>query len=110
MRLHRFLSVAPLLAAALGMACSSSSSTNPKDPNDPVNPPPVKRITGQTDFSSAPPNGAVNNGRGGAELGGAGTASPDAPPAANAGAGKDQSAQPQRTVEETDLYRLDGDR
>src|SRR4051794_36369306 len=59
------------------------------------------RAAGQTSFESAPPNGsAPNPTAGGADSGSGGTnAPPAAPPAVTT-----------RTVEETDLYRLEGNR
>jgi hypothetical protein len=76
-----------LVASACGLAagCSDSNSSG-------VTP---ELYQGQSDFSSAPPNGS-GNGRGG------GTGSPS--PAEGGSGG------PPRTVEETDLYRLEGDR
>lgn len=84
----------PLLAAAVAIGGCHSN------PND--------RITGQTDFVSAPPGGA-GGGRGGA-TGAAGSGdsagTPPSSPATNGNGG----TTPTRTVEETDLYRLDGNR
>jgi hypothetical protein len=82
------------IAAFTLAACSSS---------------PAERKPKQTSFISAPPNGsAVGNQGGGPRAGlaaGAGAAVPAAGAAADAA-----SAAPTRTVEETDLYRLEGNR
>jgi len=64
------------------------------------------RTVGQTSFESAAPNGSYGDGRG-AVAGDGGAGDAPAPPAAP-GAGADSG--PPRTVEETDLYRLDGTR
>ncbi|HEY8073890.1 MAG TPA: beta-propeller domain-containing protein [Labilithrix sp.] len=69
------------------------------------NPGGTDREEGQTDYTSAPPAG---QGGGGSSSGGAGGAAPTA----NAG---DKSASPtfapdQRSIAETDIYRLDGNR
>jgi len=70
--------------------------------------------TGPTDFESAPPGGsAVGQGLSGGAVGGAATGAPAANagssvPPAGAKAGGVASAP--RTVQETDLYRLDGNR
>lgn len=63
--------------------------------------PPEQRHEGQTDFSSAPPAGQANGGRG--ATGGGEAAGDSATPGASDGSAP-------RSVEETDLYRLDGDR
>ena len=63
------------------------------------------RSPGQTSFVSAPPNGMSQGGAGAGEAGGAGDGSApgtNTPPASPGGT--------TRTVEETDLYRLDGNR
>ncbi len=71
--------------------------------------------TGQTDFTSAPPAGASGGGGRGASLG-AGSASASsgssasAPAAAPPQAPSSSSSTTPRTVQETDLYRLDGNR
>lgn len=62
-------------------------------------------VAGASEFSSAPPAGSFGR----AESGGVATGAPAAAGDAN-GAGKGPSAAAPRTVEETDLYRLDGDR
>ena len=88
---------------ALVAGCSSHTS-------DPASAPPQQRIPGQHDFVSAPlPGSAASRG------GSFGTAAGDnagAAPAAPGAGGKSTSAPApsQRTVEETDLYRLEGDR
>jgi hypothetical protein len=63
---------------------------------------PQERVQGQTEFTSAPPltGGAAKGAAGAPAAGSAGAA----PAAASA------SAAPDRKVEETDLYRLEGDR
>ncbi|MES1176309.1 MAG: beta-propeller domain-containing protein [Myxococcales bacterium] len=68
--------------------------------------PAQSREVGQSDFASVSP-GASQNGRGGlAEASGGATSSA---PGSNTASGPGAAAQP-RTVEETDLYRLEGDR
>ena len=66
---------------------------------------PTARVAGQTDFVSAPPGGSgvASFPRGGGATDAAGNATPKAGTPAPA-------ATPARTVEETDLYRLEGDR
>jgi hypothetical protein len=101
--------VATVLASG---ACSSGgpSSRTPPGGGPGSTPPP---ITGQTDFVSAPPNGAsagggrsaglsAGSGGGGAPTGASNASTPPAP-------GQAPASQP-RTVQETDLYRLDGNR
>lgn len=97
MALRSLLSVATLTALCAGpsllMACGSSGSE----------PPPVDRAEGQSEFISAPPGGASGGSyKGGGESTGA--------PSSDAGAGVGDKAAVARKVEETDLYRLDGDR
>jgi signal transduction histidine kinase len=97
-----------LLAAALASAsCGGGSSARSTQL------PGVDRITGQTTFASAPPYGASGTGTstsfgaGGAAQGAAdhaGTAAPSAAAPSNA------ATSAPRTVQETDLYRLDGNR
>ncbi len=83
----------PLLLGAAGLAaCHSGGGTT--------------RVIGQTSFVSAPPGGQVATAYGprAASASGAGAAGNDtAAPASS-------SSQPTRTVEETDLYRLEGNR
>lgn len=76
----------------LAVAVSACSSGNPND-----------RIVGQTDFVSAPMAGSAAGGRNGVSEG------TGAPGAGGAGTPAN-SPMPQRTVEETDLYRLEGTR
>lgn len=95
--------LAVLLATACGTAaCSSSTgSTGGTD-----------RIEGQTDFSSSPPGQNVGRGLAQDSVGSTGAGGPTSaavPGASNASAGAAQSAAP-RTVEETDLYRVEGNR
>ncbi|HWE29352.1 MAG TPA: beta-propeller domain-containing protein, partial [Polyangia bacterium] len=67
---------------------------------------PTDRITGQTEFISAPMAGTSGGGaRNGVGDGTAGGATPGTTPSTPA-----INPQPQRTVEETDLYRLEGTR
>jgi hypothetical protein len=84
-------SLIPLIPLTLAAACSGSGSSN--------------RVVGQTDFISAPPAGGTASGArtlNGAAAGAGGAAG--AVPTAST-----TSTTP-RTVEETDLYRLEGDR
>jgi hypothetical protein len=92
----------PLLATVLGLGACGGSASPPGG---------TGRVTGQTDFESAPPYGA--SGGSSATLGAGGVGAPS-------GASNNASATPQtasgtpasqpRTVQETDLYRLDGNR
>ncbi len=101
-----FRSLAPL-ASVLGLsalstflpACSSGGGDAGQQNPD-------GRVKGQTSFQSAPPAGgsSFGGGRGGGEAS-AGAADNGATPSQN----KTGTAPP-RTVEETDLYRLDGNR
>jgi hypothetical protein len=89
-----------LTLGSLQLGCSSASPSG-KTP---------ELIEGQSDFASAPPNG---NGRGGGspELAAGDAASTTAPAASNGNSkSTSSSSATPRTVEETDLYRLDGDR
>jgi hypothetical protein len=82
------------LGTPLGIgACSSSGPSTPNTP-----------ITGQTSFVSAPFAG--QSGGGGAFAASNGVGGETAAPAASAGSGTSTT----RTVQETDLYRLDGNR
>lgn len=76
-------------------------------------PPAAERVDGQTEFVSAPPGGqfagARNSAAGGGDFGGAPSAAADAG-TTPATPGPGSTATPARKVEETDLYRLDGDR
>ena len=109
----------PLLASAFAMgACGGSSP-----PSTSHGPTPTT-VTGQTTFESAPPYGASGQGGGasvgfgGAGSGGGGATSGASAPAGLAApttaappsaAGVPDTSAP-RTVQETDLYRLDGNR
>jgi hypothetical protein len=65
------------------------------------------RVEGQSDFQSAPPAGQG----GGGNFGGASDAAGGAAPSANGGKGSSTQAIPTtRAVEETDIYRLEGDK
>src|SRR5450432_414701 len=68
---------------------------------------PSSVVSGQSDFVSAPLGG--QNG-GGADFAGDSAGNAAAPAAAPAAAGGGKSATTPRTVQETDLYRLDGNR
>ncbi|MEO7733076.1 MAG: beta-propeller domain-containing protein [Kofleriaceae bacterium] len=81
------LSHALLLIAALG-GCGSEDQ---------------ERSAGQTSFQSAPPSGSRGGGGGFPADSGGGAAPPAAPPVA-------QPTSSTRTVQETDLYRLEGNR
>lgn len=81
-----------LCLAAAGAACSPS---------------PKSRVPGQTTFVSAPPAGSVGSRN---AAGGATNVGAAAPPGAPDASGPKAASSPTRTVEETDLYRLDGDR
>ncbi|HKY37125.1 MAG TPA: beta-propeller domain-containing protein [Polyangiaceae bacterium] len=86
-------------AVLLGIGCSGNGKggTTPE------------LLEGQTDFSSAPPSG--QNGRDGGELASAdANGAPSAGPGAQEGDDAAGGSAPPREVEETDLYRLDGDR
>ncbi|HEY0195649.1 MAG TPA: beta-propeller domain-containing protein [Kofleriaceae bacterium] len=76
------------LAAAVAAACGDGGDRD--------------RAVGQTSFESAPPGGGTRNG-GGADSG-AGDAEGGVPSPTN------PTSSPTRTVEETDLYRLEGNR
>jgi hypothetical protein len=82
------------LAAPAGLgACSSGPSSAPP--------------SGQTDFVSAPFEGQTG---GGATFGAIAGLSNASAPAAPAAGGASKSSTPTRTVQETDLYRLEGNR
>ena len=91
------------LLLALGSVLTGCSKTDA----DPGKTPDLTE--GQSDFASAPPDASGRNGGGLAvgESAGDGAVTPNAGAPVKGSGG--QSAQP-RTVEETDLYRLDGDR
>ena len=88
------LSSLALISALTAAACSSSATA---------------RKVGQTDFVSAPPLGNSLGNRGGNAIGTASNAAAGATPAAST-PGTGTTAAPTRTVEETDLYRLEGTR
>jgi hypothetical protein len=100
-RSYTALALVLALASPL-LGCSSDKVSGGKTPD---------LSEGQSDFKSAPPNGQ-GNGIGlaadGAGTASGGSSSTTAPSASNGSKGA-TSATP-RTVEETDLYRLDGDR
>ncbi|HSS00481.1 MAG TPA: beta-propeller domain-containing protein, partial [Kofleriaceae bacterium] len=91
MRLSSIALVASLASLASLAACNATSQG---------------RSVGQTDFESAPPN-SVSGARGDA-AGGAGDPAPTAPPPSEPAPPSPTSTP--RTVEETDLYRLEGNR
>jgi hypothetical protein len=96
----RLASRVPLLALVVTVATAPAllAACGGAPAQDPVN-----RKPGQTDFTSAPPAGMAGVGQsfgaGGADAGGV---------AATPGTTNGTSGSTQRTVEETDLYRLDG--
>jgi hypothetical protein len=93
---HHSLGTALLsLGSLLPLACGGSSA-------------PQQRTTGQTSFASTTPGGQGGPSRGGNLSAGANDSAPSAAAPAN-GPGAASTAAP-RTVEETDLYRLEGDR
>jgi len=102
LRRHRFSSsllpfatLTALVGAVVAFpGCSSGGSSGPDQ----------ERTEGQSDFLSAPPLGGQSS----SGLGSSGDKGAGTPPAENAGAG--DTAAPERKVEETDLYRLEGDR
>ena len=92
---------------ALATACGSSGGGGSTGGMPPL-------VTGQSDFESAPPNGSNGKGAGspatdGAGTGAGGSGGSAAAPSPEASAGNSGGSTP-REVEETDLYRLDGDR
>ncbi|HZU84954.1 MAG TPA: beta-propeller domain-containing protein [Polyangiaceae bacterium] len=98
-------SFVPFLLAA---ACAASAACGGGSQQ------PEARVTGQSEFASAPPPGASGPGGGGAlsagaSQGGAGGAATNGSAAPSAPSNSGTSTQP-RTVQETDLYRLDGNR
>ncbi len=96
-----FFSLATLgtLAALFSLlpACSGNSGSEG-----------TNRVLGQSDFSSAPPVGTMTGG--GASFGAAGGDENAGAAAPTTGKGTGAATQPQRQVEETDLYRLEGTR
>jgi len=112
MRIDRLLrALVPLTGIAVAVGCGSSSGGSDPNPGAPAD---SDRQEGQTEFSSAPPVGQGGGGRsfgaGGSSSGGgaenAGTAA--APADKSGGAASAPATTP--TVNETDLYRVDGDR
>jgi hypothetical protein len=107
---HTSLALGPLAALTalglLGNACGSGGGSTGNRPLPPL-------VVGQSDFESAPPAGATPSGagaRGGVDSGSAssgGTGSGGSAVSSPESGGADAAS---REVEETDLYRLDGDR
>jgi len=96
----RLLTFAALTSFGCGPALLSACGSHPADPGTT---PPAQRVPGQHDYVSAPlPGSAMGHGAAAGDTAGA------APPAA-AGP-SNASSSTTRTVEETDLYALDGDR
>jgi hypothetical protein len=106
--------------ATLGLLPSILGACGGKGTGPGEVPPSAQRVSGQSDFTSAPlpGQGGVPMGTGGGQAFGAGGAdnggtAPSAPSAGTSssggGAASSGSAAP-RTVEETDLYRVDGNR
>ncbi len=95
----RCSALALVLSVGSALVGCSKDSTPGKTPD---------LVAGQSDFTSAPPNA---NGRG-TLAAGEGDAAPSAAAGATSasGAGKGATTAATRKVEETDLYRLDGDR
>jgi hypothetical protein len=86
-------------AALLGACGGASKGTVGAQP---------KPVTGQSDFTSSPQLGGSSNGRGPTLNASAGAAS--AAPAVASGAGAGTSTAAPRTVQETDLYAVEGTR
>ncbi len=114
---HRFGRRLAKLAclASLGIIPSMLGACDGSTAN-PGGGPPAQRITGQTAFQSAPPLGQSAGGgaeanaglaAGGGSSSGGGVAVPAAVGASNSSGG---GTTPTRTVQETDLYRVDGNR
>jgi hypothetical protein len=121
-KLRSLLLPGPLVASAFALgACGGSSSPHGTASS---NTPPV---TGKSDFQSAPPYGASSQGGGGTSgAGGAAQSNASAPGSAGAAiapsagvaaptpglavGSPDTAVSPSRAVQETDLYRLDGNR
>jgi hypothetical protein len=103
-RLRNRAALAVLLAAASSVvACSSSSGGGG-----------TGRVEGQSDFTSSPPGqsfggGLAQDSAGTGSTGGGNAAGLSAPMAAKSGSVVASSSTP-RTVEETDLYRVEGNR
>jgi hypothetical protein len=96
--------LALVLALGSTLACSSNASHG-KTPD---------LTEGQSDFTSAPPNGTSQNNElavgDGAQSAGTGGSAAGVPGASNGNKDARASTSAPRTVEETDLYRLDGDK
>lgn len=101
LRTRTFFSVATLAAVCVGPSMLVACGSTAKDA-----PPGEGRIEGQSEFISAPPNGA-SAARGGDLSGAPSAEAGNASPAPGAG---DKTMPTPRKIEETDLYRLDGDR
>lgn len=94
--------LSPLLAGLFVSACTTGHGS-PLPPNGQTPP-----VVGQSDFESATPAGFSGSGQ--SDFAGGGSLASGAPtPTENAGAPSAAPA-PTRTVAETDLYRLDGNR
>lgn len=83
------------LGALLVVGCGGSSS-------------PADRVAGQSEFQSVAPGSNQGTGKGGNSLSAGGVS--DAAPQAGNGTSSAAATPTTRTVEETDLYRLEGDR
>src|SRR5687768_15507461 len=94
-------SATAFVAVAWGLAASGGSAEHGGGPD---------RVEGQSDFISSPPSGSSVGARDsiGGTTGGAGGAA-GIPPGAPTTGSKTTPA-PDRKVEETDLYRVEGDR
>jgi hypothetical protein len=90
-RSNLFLTLAVLATPLALGACGGGSST-------------TGRVPGQSTFVSAPPPGTAGAAVGGANFGASNAPSPSSP------SGQGATSTPQRTVQETDLYRLEGTR
>jgi hypothetical protein len=117
-----FIAIGSLVGLAALAACSSNSGSSDQGstPGTPGTPDPkTDREEGQTDFASAPP---IGQGGGGASFGatdasGAASSSSggtsggtNSPAPAAPGADNKQATSGTATPEETDIYRVDGDR
>jgi hypothetical protein len=106
MRLLRF---PPALVALAGVAllptligaCGTASSSPA--------PPPAQRATGQSDYASAPLPGSGGAAHGAADAGAAASAGSGSS-GGSGGASAPAASAPARQVQETDIYRVDGDR
>src|SRR5688572_23256490 len=91
--MRAYLSI-PVIASLAGFASLLGCDSDPDQ----------DRSVGQTDFESAPPKGGGDGRLAGEDSAGVPPPSAPVPPAGDAPGGTP------RTVEETDLYRLDGTR